>query len=57
MTAIYILVIFAFGIWGVAFRPRRACSVRGRDCAGRMAGGTIDYPICVECLGDRGRPA
>jgi hypothetical protein len=51
---ICLLLIFAFGIWVIALYPRRACIRCGRNCAGRMAGGTIDDPICVECV-DRER--
>jgi len=52
---ICILLIFAFGLWAVALYPRRACSVCGRNRAGRMAGGTIDNPICIDCINDGNR--
>jgi hypothetical protein len=31
-------------------QPRHRCVRCGRVCDGRMAGGTIDEPVCLRCV-------
>lgn len=44
------ILICALLIWSVALWPRLHCIRCGRNRAGRMAGGTIDSPICIDCV-------
>lgn len=34
----------------LASTNRRPCSRCQRDCAGRIAGGTPDSPLCIDCV-------
>ena len=48
------LVIFLVGVnlailVGLAMWETPRCVACGRKCGGRIAGGTIDSPLCPEC--------
>jgi hypothetical protein len=49
-----ILLIFACLVGAIAPYPVRRCVKCGRNRAGRMAGGTVDDPICIECINGGG---
>lgn len=50
MIAIGLIMAVALYASGLSIR----CVVCGRRCGGRIAGGTVDAPECVECV--RRRP-
>lgn len=53
VIAIALLVVL--GTATVAIWPRMNCTVCGKNRAGQMAGGTIDNPICIDCVDESPR--